>query len=142
MFWKSLVNFGKQALGGLNKSGGGIGGLLNKAKSFVSNGLSALSSKPAKSIINAVSQYIPGAGDAYASLKKYGHMANNLLNGGADKAGERYIKQSPLLSRMDRLGSMEKPADWHNPYPKQRRQPSIERRINREEDDLMGGLFS
>ena len=129
-FFKSLFNYGKQALG-LGKRNGQFAGLFNKAKDFVSSGLSALNSSPVKSIINSVSSYLPQVGDLYKGFKKYGNIANNVLGGGAERRGERIIRDSPLLMAVDRMGNMQKPssyADYKDRSSNKKRDKTIERR--------------
>ena len=153
MFFKSLF----KSLGEIAKSSG-IGGLINKAKDFVGSGLKAITSRPIKGIVDSVSHFLPSVGNAYNSIKKYGHMANNFLNGGLETKGERAIKASPLLSQVDRIGRVEPPAQWHHRskyennegrsrvrHRDDEEKHSIERaprQINKEEDDIYGGLFS
>jgi len=94
---------GAASMLGLNKNNkGGLGGLLNKAKSFVSSGLSALNSSPVRKIVSYLSPQLPGVGEVFTGLKKYGNIANNVLNGGAQNFSERFIKNSPALTELDR----------------------------------------
>jgi hypothetical protein len=111
-FFKNLFNSASAALG-LGKGTSGIGGLINKAKSFIGSGLSALNSKPGKAIVGALSQWAPSVGDAISSAKKYGHMANSLLSGGAEKVGERFIQSSPILQQMDRWDRPTRHVKYH-----------------------------
>lgn len=100
---------GKQALGLGKRSNkdSGFGGLIKKAGSFISNGLRTLNSSPVKGLVSSVSKYLPVVGEAYSGLKKYGNIANNVVNGGAaERKGERMVKNSPIMSSMDRLGNM------------------------------------
>lgn len=149
-FFKSLIDYGKQALG-LTKRNHGMSGLINKARNFVSSGLNALNSSPVKSLVSAVSNYLPQAGDLYKGFKKYGNIANNVLNGGAvEKRGERVIKDSPLLSAIDRMGNVERPSPFRDYVNKSqsRRERTIERRprinVVDNSDDYLGnaqGMF-
>jgi hypothetical protein len=130
-FFDKLLS-GASSMLGIGKSGG-IGGLLNKAKSFIGKGMHFLNSKTGKGLTSALGSVLPGVGDVLGSVKKYGNIANNVLNaGGAERAGERYIKASPLLSQIDRWDS--------------RRMPTIEKTRRRPDDDGsdMGlqGLFN
>ena len=128
-FFKNLLSGAASALGFSKSGAGGIGGLINKAKNFIGSGLSALNSKTGKNIVGAISQFAPSVGEAVGSLKKYGNMANNFLGGGAERKGERFIKQSPILSQVDR---------WDRPSRSERR-PTIEKvRPRREPDEDAG----
>jgi hypothetical protein len=112
-FFDSLVK-GASSILGLNKKGGnGIGGFLNKAKTYIGKGMSFLNSKTGKNLVNTVSSVLPGITDAVGSAKKYGNIANNILNGAAEKKGERFIKQSPVLQQMDRWDQPTKPSKFH-----------------------------
>jgi hypothetical protein len=111
---------GASSMLGIGKSGG-FGGLLNKAKSFIGKGMDFLNSKTGKNLVSTIGSVLPGVGEAFGTVKKYGNIANNVLSGGAQKAGERYVKASPLLSQIDR---------WD-----QKRIPSIEKTRRRPDDD-------
>ena len=123
-FFDSIMKGVKSTFG---KNTNGVGGLLNKAKTFINSGLSALNSKTGKNILGAISQYAPSVGEAVGSLKKYGNIANNILNGGAEKKGERFIKQSPILAQMDRWDMPTKPVKFHHQEMKAERMPTIEK---------------
>lgn len=152
-FFKSILNFGKQALGLGKRSNkeSGFGGLIKKAGSFISNGLKTLNSSPVKGLVSSVSKYLPVVGDVYSGLKNYGNIANNVVNGGAvERKGERIFKNSPALSSMDRLGNMMKTSSFQD-YPgapsgdkptklsrrdrREHREPTIEKTRTREVDN-------
>lgn len=94
---------------GLTKNSSPIGGLLNKAKGWVSSGLDYLRGKPVKNIIDKVSEYLPSARSYYDSAKKYGAIASNLLSGNAlgkkaDRAFDRIVRDRavPSIERVPR----------------------------------------
>ena len=120
MFLKHLSNFGKQFL----SKHKGIGGFLNKARSFMSTGMGVLNSAPVKSLLGTISQHAPGVGDVFKDIRKYGNIANNVLNNDAvHRKGERVIRSVPLLSAIDRH--------------------SIEKAPRRtQDDDYLGGVSS
>lgn len=130
-FFQKLLSDTASSLG-FGKNTKGIGGFLNKAKNFIGSGLSALNSKTGKGIVNAITQYAPSVGAAVGSLKKYGNIAQNILGDAAEKKGERYIKQSPILMQMDRWDQPTKPAKFH----------TIEKVRKRDPDDEEMGLNS
>jgi len=111
MFLKNLFNLGKQYLG--FGKGGGLSGMMNKAKNFLNSSLHTLNSKPIKSLVSSISSYFPSVGDAYKSLKKYGHQANNLMSGGVGKHLDRYSEKSPVLQSIDRAYNATHESEWH-----------------------------
>ena len=120
----SMLGFGKN-----NKSG--LGGLLNKAKSFIASGLHNLNSRPIRNLVKIISPSIPFVGDVFNSMKKYGNIASSVLNGGAKRFSERYVKNSPLLSEIDR---------WDRPHHEQHhrkkdKRPTIEKGRIKDIDD-------
>lgn len=128
-FFNSIWNGVKSAFG--SKNSAGVSGFANKAKNLISTGLSALNSKTGKSLIGVASRFIPGIDDGVKSLKKYGHQAQNLMNGGAEQMAERYIKKSPMLQQMDRWGAPTKPSKFHVQEQREgrnRQTPTIEKR--------------
>ena len=131
-FFDSIIKGVKSTFG---KNTKGFGSLVNKAKNIIGSGLSILNSKAGKGIVNAISEHAPSVGEAVGSLKKYGNIANNILNGGAEKYGERYIKQSPILSQMDRWDRPTKPAKYHVQEPKDARMNTIEKVRPRKQTD-------
>ena len=91
MFWDKLKQFGSNFLGLGGKSTGGLGGLFNKARNFIGNGMNLINSKPLKNIVNSVSEYLPSVGSFYKDVKKYGSIAINLLNeNGLNKMADRF----------------------------------------------------
>ena len=133
-FFQNLLSNAASSLG-FGKNTKGIGGLINKAKTFIGSGLSALNSKTGKGIVNAISQYAPSVGAAVGSLKKYGNIANNILGGGAEKTGERFIKQSPILMQMDRWDQPTKPVKYHTQDMREERMHTIEKVRPRKQPD-------
>jgi hypothetical protein len=105
-FLNKIKNIGMNFLGLGGKRSGGIGGFVNKARQFLSKGMNIINSKPLKSVVGAVSQYLPGVGDFYKDVKKYGSIANNLLNSnGLNKMGDRFIKNraEPTIEKLERV---------------------------------------
>ena len=92
---------------GLGKKDSNIGGLLNKAKSFVGKGLDFLRSSPVKDVVKSVSQYIPSARSYYDDARKYGSIASNLLNGGLQKKADRFIKKEKAVPTIERVPRVE-----------------------------------
>lgn len=92
---------------GLGKKDSPLGGLLNKAKSFVGKGLDFLRSKPVKSVVDSVSEYIPSARSYFDDAKKYGSIASNLLNGGLQKKADRFIKRDKVAPTIERVPRVE-----------------------------------
>lgn len=115
MFGSLLKSVGKYL--GLGKKDSNFGGLLNKAKSFVGQGLDFLRSKPVKSVVDSVSKYLPTAGQYFNDAKKYGAIASNLLNGGLTKKLDRFVKQeraTPTIERVPRV-QFRKPGMFEQP---------------------------
>lgn len=107
---------------GLGKKNSPIGGLLNKAKSFVGQGLNFLRSAPVKNVVQAVSKFAPTVGDYYKDAKKYGAIASNALSGGLAKKADRFLKKErpePTIERVPRVefrrpGMFEEPQESAN----------------------------
>lgn len=95
--WKGIKSFGQKL--GLGKEVGQLGGLFNKAKSVVGQGMDFLRSKPVKSIVNSLSQYMPSVGEYYNKAKQYGGIASNLMSGGLQDKANRFIKNPPTIER-------------------------------------------
>lgn len=93
-------------------------GLVNKAKSMWDGAMSFINNKSTKNTVNKISQFLPGVGEAYKSIKKYANMGNEYVNkGGVEKTLDRFIKKEKVA-------------------------PTLERRPRKtDEDDLLGGLF-
>ena len=128
MFFKNLLHSAKQVLGIGKRSNSGLGGLINKARNFTSSAMGALNSSPIKSLMGSISQHVPQVGDLYKSFKKYGNIANNMLNNnGGEKYGERTIRNSPLLASMDRVGSVQIPSSFNSGSNKHHHSSSIEK---------------
>jgi hypothetical protein len=136
-FFQNIANGISRMFSGKNSNG--IHGFLNKAKNFIGTGMNILNSKPIRGLVDSVSQHVPGVGSLYKDFKKYGNVANNLLNGGAEKMGERFIRDSPILRQMDRWDRPSKRSDWHS--QDERPQRTIERRVPKMlPDELNYGL--
>ena len=104
-FWNKVKQFGSNFLGLGGKRNGGLSGLFNKAKSFIGNGMNFINSKPVKSIVDSVSQYLPSVGSFYKDVKKYGSIGNSLLNqNGLNKMADRFVKNKvePSIERVNR----------------------------------------
>ena len=138
--WDKIAEWGKKALGLTGKSNG-LSGLIHKAKNFVSNGMKTLNSSPVKNIISTVTKYAPMVGDLFGSAKKYGNIANNVLNkGGIQKTVERKFNNDEDFQDMRRnfnkLDGGRKTRD--------RRVPTIERGGYKEpakSDEYLGDHF-
>ena len=107
---------------GLTKQSSPIGGLLNKAKGWVSSGLDYLRSKPVKNVIDKVSEYLPSARSYYDSARKYGAIVGNALSGNAlgkkaDRALDRFIKKDQVVPSIERAPRNEiiRPAGMFEP---------------------------
>ena len=92
---------------GLNKKDSPLGGLFQKAKSFVGKGVDFLRSAPVKNIVQSVSQYIPSARSYYDDAKRYGSIASNMLNGGLAKKADRFIKKEKAIPSIERVPRVE-----------------------------------
>jgi hypothetical protein len=106
-FWNKIKNIGMNflGLGGKRSGGSGIGGLVNKARDFISGGMKLVNSKPLKSVVNSISEYVPQVGDFYKDVSKYGSIANNLLNkNGLNTSADRFIRNKiePSIERVER----------------------------------------
>ena len=122
-FFNKVKNIGLNWLG-LSKQNNQNIGLVNKAKDWISGGLSFLNSKPVKEGINFVSQYLPQAKNLVSDVKKYGHMANNLIG---DFSSSR---PSALSKKFDRFQK----------NLEERRKPSIE--LPMKQRDYIGDVSS
>lgn len=117
MFGDLLKKIGSSL--GLTKRDSPIGGLLNKAKGWVSSGLDWLRSKPVKNVIDKVSEYIPSARSYYDDARKYGAIVGNTLNSNAlgkkaDRAFDRFIRRDQAIPSIERA-----------PRPEPQAQPSL-----------------
>ena len=93
---------------GLTKRNTPLGGLFNKAKGIISSGLDLLRSKPIKSVVDSVSQYIPSVRSYYDDAKKYGAIVGNVLGGNAlAKKGDRFIKKDRVTPTIERVPRVE-----------------------------------
>jgi hypothetical protein len=100
---------------GLTKRSSPIGGLLNKAKGWVSSGLDFLRGKPVKNVIDKVSEYIPSVRSYYDDARKYGAIVGNALSGNAlgkkaDRALDRFIKKDQAIPSIERVPRAVAPA--------------------------------
>ena len=113
--WNKVKNFGMNFLGLGGKRNGGVSGLVNKAKNFIGSGMNFISSKPVKSLVDSVSQYLPSVGSFYKDVKKYGSIANSMLNqNGLNKMADRFVKNKvePSIERVNRNAMQRK----ENPF--------------------------
>ena len=110
-----LWNKAKSFLQGLSKKHG-VSGLFQKAKSVIGKGMDILRSKPVKGLVQGLSQYLPTAGTYYNDAKKYGSIVSNLMNGGAERKADRFVKRaSDSIERQPRLPPRQDPfADPEN----------------------------
>lgn len=105
-FLNKIKNIGMNFLGLGGKRSGGFGSLVNKARQFLSKGMSVVNSKPLKSVVGALSEYFPSVGDFYKDVKKYGAIANNAMNqNGLSKMTDRFIKNKaePTIEKIERV---------------------------------------
>ena len=118
MFGSLLKSLGEKF--GLTKKSSPIGGLFSKAKNWISGGLDFLRSKPVKSVVDSVSQYIPSARSYYDDAKKYGSIASNFLNGGLAKKADRFLKKDKAVPTIERVPRVEfrRPALFDQPEEK------------------------
>ena len=95
---------------GLTKRSSPIGGLLNKAKGWVSSGLDFLRGKPVKNVIEKVSEYLPSVRSYYDDARKYGAIVGNALSGNAlSKKADRFIKKDQAIPSIERVPRQEQP---------------------------------
>ena len=114
-FWNKIKQFGSNFLGLGGKRNSGVSGLINKAKSWIGSGMNFINSKPVKSLVDSVSEYLPSVGSFYKDTKKYGSIANNLLNqNGLNKMADRFVKNKvePSIERVNRNAMQRK----ENPF--------------------------
>lgn len=97
-FLKGIKGFANKL--GLGKEVGQLGGLFNKAKGYVSQGMDFLRSKPVKSIVNSLSEHMPSVGSFYKDANKYGSIVSNMMRGGLDRKADRFMKQPPSIERV------------------------------------------
>jgi len=117
MFWDKLKQFGSNFLGLGGKNNSGIGGLVNKARNFIGTGMNFLKSNPVKSIVNSVSEYLPSVGSFYKDVKKYGSIANNMMNeNGLGKMADRFVKNKvePTIERISKT-TLDRPPNPFDP---------------------------
>ena len=97
-FLKGIKSFGQKL--GLGKGIGQIGGLFDKAKSAVSQGMDFLRSKPVRNIVGSLSEHMPSVGSFYKDATKYGSIVSNMMSGGLDKKADRFMKKPPSIERV------------------------------------------
>ncbi len=77
---RNFLTLGKNALDWGQKSLGKVHNFASKANNF-------LNQKGTKDLVKGVSSFMPSAGDAFKSFKKYGHIAQNVSKIGSDLTG-------------------------------------------------------
>ena len=105
MSWTGLFDKARGFVKGLLNKPGKLQGLFHKAKSVLGHGLSFLRSEPGKSLTDAVTKFIPSAGQYFDGARKYGSIASNMMSGGLDKKASRFVqhaKQEATIERAQR----------------------------------------